>query len=198
MPESRRSVCVFCGSSPGSRPVYAEAARRVGAALAAADLGLVYGGGRVGLMGCVADAALAAGGRVLGVIPEPLAIKELAHGGVTELLVVPGMHERKALMALHADAFLTLPGGIGTFEEFFEIWTWAALGLHRKPIGLLNVDGYFDPLLQLLDHAIDAQFLRPQHRRLLVVSDDPERLVQALPDYVPPPPGPLWIDLDQT
>ena len=137
----RPHVCVFCGSQVGARPSYAEAARRVGAALAGGGFGLVYGGGRVGLMGTVADACLAAGGRAVGVIPEPLALKEIAHDGLTELVVVPGMHERKALMASRSAGFLALPGGVGTFEEFFEILTWAVLGLHNKPIGLLNVDG---------------------------------------------------------
>jgi uncharacterized protein (TIGR00730 family) len=149
-------------------------------------------------MGVMADAALAAGGRVVGVIPEPLALKEVAHRDVTELVVVPGMHERKALMASLSRAFLAMPGGIGTLEEFFEIWTWAALGLHNKPIGLLNVEGYFDPLLELIDHAVAEQFVRPQHRELLVVSSDPEELIRLLPEYEPPSPGPLWIDLDQT
>ncbi len=192
------SVCVFCGSARGRRPIYEKAARRVGTALGKAGLPMVYGGGRVGLMGVVADAVLAAGGQVVGVIPEPLAIKEVAHEGVTELIVVPGMHERKALMASRAGAFLTLPGGIGTFEEFFEILTWAALGLHRKPVALLNVEGYFDPLLKLLDHAVNEGFLRPTHVALLLVSDDPEGLVAALPGFRPPPPGPLWIDESQT
>lgn len=188
------SVCVFCGSARGRGPLYENAARRVGQAMGKAGLSMVYGGGRVGLMGVVADAVLDAGGRVVGVIPESLAIKEVAHEGVSELIVVPGMHERKALMASRAGAFLTLPGGIGTFEEFFEILTWAALGLHHKPLALLNVDGYFDPLLRLLDHAVSEGFLRPSHVALLLVSDDPEGLVAALPGYRPPPPGPLWID----
>src|SRR3954451_22066267 len=166
---TRRHVCVYCGSSMGSRPSYAEAARRVGESLARNGLGVVYGGGRVGLMGVVADAALAAGGRGGGVVPQPLATREVAHGGLTELHVVPGMHERKALMAERSAGFLTLPGGIGTFEEFFEVLSWAVLGLHRKPMGILNVEGYFDPLLMLLEHAVSEQFLRPEHRDLLVV-----------------------------
>jgi uncharacterized protein (TIGR00730 family) len=194
----RPFVCVFCGSSRGARPLYSEAARAVGAAIAANGLGLVYGGGRVGLMGEVADAVLAAGGPVIGVIPEPLALKEVAHTGVTELVVVPGMHERKALMASRSTAFLALPGGIGTFEEFFEILTWAALGLHNKPIGLLNIDGYYDPLLGLLAHAVAERFVRPEHVALLLTSADPAALVAELPRFQPPPPGPLWIDLDQT
>ncbi|MBX6312592.1 MAG: TIGR00730 family Rossman fold protein [Isosphaeraceae bacterium] len=191
-------VCVFCGSQPGVRPLYAEAARRVGAALARSGLGLVYGGGRVGLMGIVADAALAEGGRVIGVIPEALSAREIAHAEVTELIVVPGMHERKALMAAQASAFLALPGGVGTLEEFFEILTWAVLGLHNKPIGILNVDGYYDPLLHLLRHAADEGFLRPRHLELLLVSDDPEWLAVNILSHVPPPPGPIWIGPDET
>jgi uncharacterized protein (TIGR00730 family) len=194
----RPHICVFCGSSRGNRPIYTQTARRVGAAIGANGLGMVYGGGRVGLMGEVADAVMAAGGPVVGVIPEPLALKEVAHTGVTELIVVPGMHERKALMAARSAAFLALPGGIGTFEEFFEILTWAALGLHNKPIGLLNIDGYYDPLLHLLAHAVAERFVRPEHVALLLTSDNPESLVAELPRYQPPPPGPLWIDLDQT
>jgi uncharacterized protein (TIGR00730 family) len=197
MPD-RPHICVFCGSQVGARPAYAEAARRVGAALARHGLGLVYGGGRVGLMGLVADAVLAAGGRVFGVIPEPLSQKEIAHDGLTELAVVPGMHERKALMAARSAGFLALPGGVGTLEEFFEILTWAVLGLHNKPIGLLNVAGYYDPLLRLLDHAVSERFVRPQHLALLKVSDDPDALAAGLLSHVPPPAGPVWIDLDQT
>ena len=198
MMADRPHVCVFCGSAPGVRAAYAEAGRRVGATLARAGLGLVYGGGRVGLMGVVADAALAAGGRVVGVIPEPLALKEVAHAALTELHVVPGMHERKALMARRSAGFLVLPGGIGTLEEFFEILTWAALGLHNKPIGLVNVGGYFDPLLRLLEHGVAEGFVRDSHLALLLVSDDPEALAAGLLGHRPPPPGPVWIDLDQT
>jgi uncharacterized protein (TIGR00730 family) len=192
------SIAVFCGSQRGIRPEYAEAARRVGRLLAERDLGLVYGGGRVGLMGVVADAALGAGGRVLGVIPEALALKEVAHSGCSELIVVPGMHERKALMAQRSSAFLTLPGGVGTYEEFFEILSWAVLGLHRKPIGVLNVDGYFDPLLALLEHAVAERFVRPEHMRLILVSDSPDDLIAALAEFEAPPPGPKWIDLNET
>jgi uncharacterized protein (TIGR00730 family) len=197
MPD-RPHLCVFCGSARGLRAEYIAAARRVGAALARAGLGLVYGGGRVGLMGAVADAALAAGGRVVGVIPDPLAQKEIAHDGLTELHVVPGMHERKALMARRSAGFLMLPGGIGTLEEFFEILTWAALGLHNKPIGLLNVGGYFDPLLRLLEHGVAEGFIRDQHLALLLVSQDPEDLTTGLLTHRPPPPGPVWIDVDET
>lgn len=197
MPD-RPHVCVFCGSSRGARPAYVDAAQRVGKALARNRLGLVFGGGQVGLMGVVADAALAEGGRVVGVIPDPLATRELAHEGLTELHVVPGMHERKALMTRLSAGFLTLPGGIGTYEEFFEILTWGALGLHRKPIGVLNVGGYFDPLLALLEHGVAERFIRPEHVGVLVVSDDPESLASDLLGHLLPPPGPRWIDLDQT
>ena len=193
-----RSICVFCGSSMGTNQAYAEAARRVGSAIAANRLGLVYGGGQVGLMGVVADATLAAGGRVLGVIPDPLATKEIAHHGLSELIVVPGMHERKAKMAERAAGFLTLPGGVGTLEEFFEILTWSVLGLHRKPIGILNVEGYYDPLLAFLDDSVARGFFRPEHRRLIVVSDDPESLVADLLDREVPRPPRRWIEADET
>jgi uncharacterized protein (TIGR00730 family) len=186
MPD-RPHVCIFCGSSRGARPSYTEAARRAGKALARQGLGLVYGGGRVGLMGVVADAALAEGGRVVGVIPGPLATRELAHTGLTELHVVAGMHERKAMMARLSAAFLTLPGGIGTFEEFFEILTWAALGLHSKPIGILNVDGYFDPLLATLDQGMSEVFIRPEHVALLRIFDRPETIATDLLPHFPPP-----------
>jgi uncharacterized protein (TIGR00730 family) len=194
---TRRHICVFCGSSRGARPVYAQAARQVGASLAAAGLGLVYGGGSVGLMGVVADAALAAGGRVVGVIPEPLALKEIAHHGLDELHVVPGMHERKALMATRSAAFVALPGGIGTFEEFFEILTWSALGLHNKPIGLLNVGGYFDPLWRMLEHAVAERFVRPDHLARVLVRDEVESIIRDLVSFEPRPSEPVWIDLEQ-
>jgi uncharacterized protein (TIGR00730 family) len=159
---------------------------------------MVYGGGSTGLMGTTADACLGAGGRVIGVIPEPLTLKEITHHGLTELHVVPGMHERKAMMAQRASAFLTLPGGVGTFEEFFEILTWGVLGLQNKPIGILNVAGYYDPLLHLLRHAVDQRFFRPSHLDLLVVSDDPDTILDRLTRFRPPPAGPVWIDLEET
>jgi len=152
----------------------------VGRALVRHGFGLVYGGGRVGLMGIVADAVLEGGGRAIGVIPEPLAGKEIAHDGLTELHVVADMHQRKSMMARRARAFLTLPGGIGTFEEFFETLSWATLGLHQKPMGILNVAGYFDPLLALLDHAAAARFVRPEHQKLFLVSTDPEAVLSDL------------------
>lgn len=166
----------------GADPIYEESARQVGAALARMGFGMVYGGGQVGLMGRVADAVLAGGGPVVGVLPERLASKELAHHNLTELHIVAGMHERKALMAERASAFITLPGGIGTFEEFFEILTWAALGYHRKPLGLLNVQGYYDPMLAVLNHGVSEGFIRPDHLKLLSVSDQAESVVQRLAD----------------
>jgi uncharacterized protein (TIGR00730 family) len=195
---NRPHICVFCGSARGARPAYVDAARRVGSALARSGLGLVYGGGRVGLMGIVADAVLAGGGRVIGVIPEPLATSEVAHDGLTELHVVPGMHERKALMARRSAGFLTLPGGVGTYEEFFEILSWAALGLHQKPIGILNVEGYFDPLLALLNHAAAERFLRSELLDRLVVSEQPEGLAEKLLSHSLPSIGPKRIEPNET
>ena len=161
------SVCVFCGSSPGVDPGFVAAAEEVGRLLAPQGRRLVYGGGRLGLMGAVADAALAHGGEVIGVIPGALVEKEVAHTGLTELRVVASMHDRKAAMADLADGFLALPGGIGTLEEFFEIWTWGQLGLHHKPFGLLNVAGFFDPLLAFLDQLTEQRFVRAEHRGML-------------------------------
>lgn len=174
--------------------MYAEAARRLGVALTARGLGLVYGGGHVGLMGVVADAVLAGGGRVVGVIPRALADKELAHGGLSELHVVGTMHERKALMADCADAFVALPGGFGTADELFEILTWAQLGLHAKPVGLLNIAAFFDPLLAWIDHMTAENLLRPEHRRLLLVADEVDRLLDRFADWRPEPPRGKWID----
>jgi uncharacterized protein (TIGR00730 family) len=189
-------VCVFCGSSAGARPEYAEAARRFGAALAERGLGLVYGGGHVGLMGVLADAVLAAGGAAVGVIPQALVDKELAHAGLTELLVVGTMHQRKALMADKSDAFVALPGGYGTLDETFEILTWAQLGLHAKPVGLLNVAGFFDPLLAWVKHAVSERFVRSQHIDLLTVETHPENLLDALTRHKPAAQVPKWIGPD--
>jgi uncharacterized protein (TIGR00730 family) len=186
-------VCVFCGSSPGASPVYAEAARGLGPLLVERGLGLVYGGGRVGLMGTVADAVLAAGGEVIGVIPYALEAREVAHTGLTELRVVDTMHDRKALMSELADGFIALPGGIGTLDEWFEIWTWAQLGLHRKPCGILNVAGYYDPLLAFLDRSVEERFLREVHRAMVLVDDDPARLLDRMEGYTPPRVE-KWID----
>ena len=180
-----RRVCVFCGSSEGKRPVYREAARAMGLALARRGTELVFGGGRVGLMGVLADAVLAAGGRAIGVIPEALVAKELAHRGLTELRVVHSMHQRKALMAELSDAFIALPGGFGTLEEYCEMLTWAQLGLHAKPCGLLNVAGFYDALLELFDHAVSEQFVDGPHRGLVLVEEDPQRLLDLLAAYRP-------------
>jgi uncharacterized protein (TIGR00730 family) len=173
-------LCVFCGSRTGARPEYADAARRLGARLAQRKIGLVFGAGHIGLMGVLADAVLAAGGEAIGVIPQGLVDAELAHTGLTRLHVVAGMHERKALMAELADAFLALPGGHGTLEELFEIVTWKQLRLHDKPIGLLNVAGFFDPLLGWIEHAIAEDFIRPKHRDLLVAGDDIDTVLTRL------------------
>lgn len=175
-----QSVCVFCGSNLGVREEHQAAAREVGRLLAARGLTLIYGGGRVGLMGALADAALAAGGKVIGVIPKILYRKELAHEGLTELRVVGSMAERKAVMGELADAFISLPGGIGTLDELTEVWTWSQLGLQHKQSGLLNVNGYFDALIEFLDGAVTGGFLRPEHRRLLLVESDAARLLERL------------------
>ncbi len=175
-----RRICVFCGSSEGNRPVYREAARAVGRLLARRKIGLVYGGGRVGLMGGLADAVLGAGGEAIGVIPQALMDKEVGHRGLTELRVVASMHERKALMMDLADGFMALPGGFGTLEEFFEVLTWSQLGLHRKPCGLLNVDGYYGELLALVEQGVSDGFIHPVHRNLLLADADPERLFDLL------------------
>jgi uncharacterized protein (TIGR00730 family) len=175
-----KSLCVFCGSSPGNSPAYAEVAARVGELVARRGLTLVYGGGRVGLMGTLADAALAAGGRVVGVIPQMLIDREVGHAGLSQLHVVRTMSERKLLMGDLADSFLALPGGIGTMDELFEAWTWTQLGLHRKPCALLNQDGYYDPLLQFLDRAVEQGFLHTRYRAALLVANDAETALDRL------------------
>lgn len=175
-----RRVCVFCGSSSGAREEYRAAATRLGEALARRQLTLVYGGARVGLMCAVADAVLQAGGHAIGVIPDALVHREIAHDGLTELHVVGSMHERKALMAESADAFVLLPGGFGSWEEFFEAITWSQLGLHEKPCGVLNVSNYYGPLLTLVDHAVAEGFVRESHRRAIIVDEDPEALLDQL------------------
>jgi uncharacterized protein (TIGR00730 family) len=190
-------ICVFCGSNRGARPAYAAAAQQLGTAVARRGLGLVYGGGHIGLMGVVADAALAAGGTVIGVIPEALVAKELAHPGLTELRVVPSMHERKALMGELSDAFVALPGGYGTLEEFCEVLTWAQLGLHQKPCGLLDVEGYYAHLLHLFDHAVREEFVAEGHRALVVEAQDPDRLLDLLSSYTAPV-LPKWIEAKET
>ena len=192
-----QTVCVFCGSAAGSNPAYALAARELGRELAARKLGLVYGGGRVGLMGELATAALAAGGEVLGVIPHALAHKEIALAECTELVVVDTMHARKALMADRADAFVALPGGFGTCDELFEIVTWAQLGIHRKPVALLNVNGFFTPLLAWLDRIVTEGLLKPNHRELLLVADTVPALLDTLATWVPPAPVTKWVEPEE-
>jgi len=187
-------VCVFCGSRSGSKPLYADVTRRLGIALVKRGMTLVYGAGHIGLMGVLADAVLQAGGQAIGVIPQALVDKELAHAGLTEMHIVASMHERKAKMADLSDAFIALPGAYGTADELFEILTWAQLGLHAKPIGLLDVDGFFDPLLAWLDHTVREGFLREKHRDLLLKSDDPARLLDLLQSAHPAPVTPKWID----
>ena len=190
-------VCVFCGSRPGGRPVFAEQARAFGRLLAARGVGLVYGGGHVGLMGILADAVLEEGGEVRGVIPRALEDRELAHRRLTELHVVDTMHQRKALMADLADGFAALPGAFGTGDELFEILTWAQLGLHGKPIGLLNVAGFFDPLLAWIDRAVEEAFLKPQHRDLLLVADEPGRLLDLLLNPPPREQTEKWLEREE-
>jgi uncharacterized protein (TIGR00730 family) len=191
-------VCVFCGSAAGARPEYAEAARTLAAELARRELGLVYGGGSVGIMGVLADAALAAGVEVIGVIPRPLASRELVHTGLTELRMVDSMHERKATMASLADAFVALPGGLGTLEELLEVLTWSQLGIHRKPTGVLNVAGYWDALLQLLDHAVRERFIRPEYLAFLLAADTPAGLLDDMSAWTAPPLPRVWLSPAQT
>lgn len=181
-----RSLCVFCGSNSGNDPIYASAARDFGTLLAKSDIALVYGGGHVGLMGIVADAVLAGGGKAIGVIPRMLWDREVGHRNLTELHIVETMHERKAMMASLSDAFVALPGGLGTLEEIFEVWTWAQLGIHRKPLGFLDANGFYASLLSFLDRAVDAGFVRAQHRSMAIVDGDPVSLLRRLAEYAPP------------
>jgi len=187
-----KSLCVFCGSNFGRDPVYRQAAQIFAELLAERRLTLVYGGGNVGLMGVIADTVMAAGGKVIGVIPQSLVDREVAHHGITDLQVVSGMHQRKQRMYEQADAAVALPGGAGTFDELFEAFTWNQLGIHFKPVGLLNVGGYFDPLIAMLDRTVDQGFLRRQQRELLVVADDGPELLEALA-AVEPSGVPKWI-----
>ncbi|MFS2317180.1 TIGR00730 family Rossman fold protein [Maricaulis sp. D1M11] len=181
-----KSICVYCGSNPGKSPAFMKAAQKLGRELAQREITLVYGGGQVGLMGEVADATLEAGGRVVGVIPEFMALKEIAHLGLSELHVVHTMHARKAKMEQLADGFIALPGGIGTMEELFEIWTWGQLGQHRKPFGLLNVDGFYDDLVRFIDGMTQKGFLAPMHRNALQVSDSMADLLEAFEVFEAP------------
>ena len=189
-------ICVFCGSSPGARPAYAEATAEVGRLLAGEGIGVVYGGGHVGLMGVLADAAMEAGGEVIGVMPQALVDREIAHTGIADLRVVRSMHERKALMAELADAFVALPGGAGTLDELFEIYTWSQLGIHAKPCGLLDVEEYWAGLTAFLDHAVAERFLREEHRASLIVEREPARLLERLSDHRPGATTPKWMDRD--
>ena len=178
-----KRVCVFAGSSSGARSQYGDAARSLGAALVSRNLGLVYGGGAVGLMGLLADTVLERGGHVIGVIPRPLVDREVAHSGLSELRVVASMHERKTQMAQLSDAFIALPGGLGTLEELFEIWTWAQLGIHRKPCGLLNVEGYYDRLLEFLNHAVTEKFIDTKNRSMMTLAEGGDELLDRLESY---------------
>ena len=191
------SICVFCGSNGGAQAAYLEAAEAVGRGLAQRGVRVVYGGGKVGMMGAVADAARAAGGEVVGVIPRAIFDLEIGHTGLDDLRVVGSMHERKALMAELSDAFIALPGGVGTLEELFEVYTWAQLGIHSKPLGLIDVADYYQPLVAFLDHAVQERFLRPETRTLLAVSDGLDDLLAQLQAWEPVAVH-KWIDLDQT
>lgn len=192
-----KSVCVFCGSNPGGDPLFLETAKALGAFLAREGLTVVYGGASVGLMGATANACLAAGGKVVGVLPDFLKKKELAHTGLTQLHVVPSMHERKALMAELSDGFVAMPGGMGTLEEFCEIVTWAQLGLHAKPCGLLNVAGFYDPLLALVRTMVENRFVRDAHADIVLSAPTPETLFAAMRAYRPVQ-APKWIDRDKS
>jgi uncharacterized protein (TIGR00730 family) len=194
---SLTSVCVFCGASTGTNPVYREAAIALGRTLAERKLTLIYGGGAVGLMGIVADAALAAGGEVIGIIPESLQNAEIGHKGLTRLEVVDGMHARKARMAELSDAFIALPGGLGTLEEMFEVWTWGQLGYHAKPLGLMDVNGFYSKLTDFLDHVASEGFVREQHRGMLQISESPSELLDALEAWKPLA-APKWADQKPT
>jgi uncharacterized protein (TIGR00730 family) len=192
-----RRVCVFCGSNRGTRPVHARTATTLAEELVERGLGLVYGGANIGLMGVIADACLAAGGEVIGVMPEALVAREIAHSGLTELRVVGSMHERKATMADLADGFFALPGGFGTLEEFCEVLTWTQLGVHRKPCALLDVDGFFQPLLELFDRGVAGGFIWEENRRLVLHAADPGELLDRLESWQPVV-GPKWIDAEET
>lgn len=188
-----RRVCVFCGSNVGARGEYAESARSLGRALVAREIGLVYGGGGIGLMGVVAEEVRAVGGEVIGVIPTALFEKEVAMEDLADLRIVSNMHERKATMADLSDGFIAMPGGLGTLEELFEVLTWAQLGIHRKPIGLLDSARFFDPLLAMLDRCVDEGFLRIEHRGSLLVRQDPEALLDAMETFKPPELDSWWV-----
>ena len=191
-----KRICVFCGSNKGVRAEYTSAAQALGQAMVKRNIGLVYGGGNVGLMGVVADAMLAKGGEAIGVIPQALVAREVAHQNLTQTYIVSSMHERKALMAELSDAFIAMPGGMGTFDEFCVILTWAQLGIHQKPCGILNVENYFTPLLTMFNHATAEGFLRDTHRALVLEGCEPESLLDALEQYQPQF-AEKWLDLDK-
>ena len=188
-----KSICVFLGANPGNDPKYAQAARNMGQELAQRGITTVYGGSRTGLMGTLAQSALDAGGKVIGVIPESLYKIEIAHTELTELHVADSMHERKALMAEISDGFVAMPGGVGTMDEIFEIFTWAQLGFHSKPCGLLNVDGYYNKLLTFLDNVVEEGFLKDMHREKLITAETPDTLIEAFSNYEPPT-GSKWVE----
>jgi uncharacterized protein (TIGR00730 family) len=191
-------ACIFCGSSPGARPQYTEATEDFGRLLVENGITLVYGGASVGLMGRLADTVLSEGGEAVGVMPRALVEREIAHLGLTDLHVVDSMHERKALMADLSDAFVALPGGLGTLDELFEVYTWAQLGMHRKPCGLLNVEGYYQHVAGFLDHAVAERFVREEHRDMLIVEDEPEAMLDRLRDFDPAALTPKWIEREET
>lgn len=191
-------LCVFCGSSPGRHVIYKEAAIQLGEALVERGIGLVYGGASLGLMGTLADTVRRCGGEVIGVIPQSLVEREVAHTGLADLRIVGSMHERKALMAELSDGFIALPGGIGTLEEIFEIWTWSQLGHHVKPCGLLNAAGFYDKLSAFIDHVVAEEFLKPVHRAMLIVERDAAAMLEAFRNYTPPPVAAKWIGKTET
>ncbi|WP_020158049.1 MULTISPECIES: LOG family protein [Methylobacter] len=192
-----KSICVYCGSSPGRQEAYSDAARELARSLVDRNIRLVYGGASVGIMGLLADTVLQLGGQAVGVIPEALVRREVAHKRLTELHITQSMHERKMLMAELSDGFIALPGGIGTLEELFEVWTWAQLGLHKKPCGLLNIAGYFDSLATFLGHAVAEQFIKPAHHSILIVERDSKALLDRFGGYEPPAVT-KWVDKEET
>lgn len=189
-------ICVFCGSSKGTRAAYTEAAKALGKTLVENNLGLVYGGSNIGLMGIIADEILALGGEVIGVIPQVLVAKEVAHANLTQMHIVNSMHERKALMAELSDGFIAMPGGMGTFDELCEILTWAQLGIHQKPCGVLNIEDYFEPLLKMFDHSMNEGFLRDSHRAMVLAAHEPAALLRMFMQYQPRY-ATKWLDLDE-
>jgi uncharacterized protein (TIGR00730 family) len=193
-----RRICVFCGANPGARPAYTEATADLARRLTAEGIGVVYGGGHVGLMGVLADTLLADGAEPIGVMPQALVDKEIGHRGLSDLRVVGSMHERKALMAELSDAFIALPGGLGTLEELFEVYTWSQLGLHQKPCALLDVEGYYAGIASFLEHAVEERFVREEHRAMLIVESDPRRLIDRLRDFEPAAITPKWIEREET